>query len=142
MAQAPDNSINLSEVILDLDEITNIAHPCWEYIQPNPSIHELFDEYNQLFFDGILEFEVDIDWSSLENYNSGETVPAEKTKKGRRMTIVLNENILRNRMRHEIIETLIVRIIVQFNNLPCTKKLNESIFFIARNDSRILDQNE
>lgn len=112
MAQALDNSINLSEVILDLDEITNIAHPCWEYLQPNPSIHELFDEYNQLFFGGILEFEVDIDWRpSLKKHNAGETNLARRRG---RTSIDLNENILRNRMRHEIIETLIVRVIVQF----------------------------
>lgn len=143
-AQSLDKSIDLSKVILDLDEITNIGHPYWEFLDPNTSIQELFEEFNQLFFDGILEFEVELDWSTSLKNHAGETHPAKSTQRGR-MSINLNEDILRNRIRREVIETLIVRnIIIQFNNLQFDRERKTLMnrYFTARNDSRILDQNE
>lgn len=146
MAQepAPEKSIDLSKVVLDLDEITNIGHPFWEFLDPNPSIQDLFDEFNQLFFDGILEFEVELDWSTSLKDHAGETHPAKSTQRGK-ISINLNEKILRNRIRREVIETLIVRIIIQFNNMQFDRRKRKTLmnrYFTARNDSRILDQNE
>ncbi|XP_055296873.1 DNA-dependent metalloprotease SPRTN-like [Sitodiplosis mosellana] len=109
MATSLNHSVNMSEVILDLDKVTNIGHPCWELLQPNPDIHEMFDEYNNLFFGGILNFRVVLDWHSLPGNaatNAGATKPPENVRNGR-MSISLNKNLLVVRSRRETIEILL-----------------------------------
>lgn len=101
MAALPD-SFDFSNTILDLDDVSNIGHPCWEFLDPNPDIQHLFKRFNDLFFDGILHNRVNLKWLHFDNNNAAVTVPSDK------MHIYLNINLLKNRLRKEIIEQLLV----------------------------------
>lgn len=121
MATSLDYSMVLSEVTLDLDDISNIGHPCWELLDPNPNIIKLFNEYNHLLFDGILENRVENRWleekfATDENKSTaGETL---KSYIYGRMVISLNSKLLRKRTRRDTIEILIVCIYcIHYNNL-------------------------
>lgn len=107
---AHNQSFNYSEVILDLDEITNVGHPCWELLQPSPNVYQLFDEFNQRFFTGILDFRVDIDWCPLRGHNkdcAGLTELPHKVRNNK-ILITLNEKLLGLQSRRETIEILLV----------------------------------
>lgn len=102
MAVHPD----FSKVVLDLDHVGNIGHPCWEFLDPNPNIQHLFKRFNDLFFDGILHNRVDIKWLHFHDKCAGLTMPPQLP--GDKMHIYLNINVLKNRLRKEIIEQLLV----------------------------------
>lgn len=97
-------------VILDLDLIENIAHPFWEFLDPNPDIDQLFNRFNELFFDGTFTDEqrnsVTLQWfNNTRGSLAARTWPAKKTQP---IKIDFNERILSRVLRKEIIETLIV----------------------------------
>lgn len=97
-------------VILDLDSIENIAHPFWEILDPNPDIYELFDRFNRLLFDGTFTDEhrksVTLNWfKNARGQLAGETRPSNSK---RPIEIRMNERILKDVLRKEVIETLIV----------------------------------
>lgn len=105
------DSFDFSNTVLDLDDVTNISHPCWEFLDPNPDIQILFKKFNNLFFDGILCNRVEVKWTHLMNKsagNAGETWPSQLPDNT--IYIYLNINLLRNRLRKEIIEQLLVGI--------------------------------
>lgn len=102
MAVHPD----FSKVVLDLDHVGNIGHPCWEFLDPNPNIQHLFKRFNDFFFDGILHNRVDIKWLHFHDKCAGLTMPPQLP--GDKMHIYLNINVLKNRLRKEIIEQLLV----------------------------------
>lgn len=104
------DSFDFSNCVLDLDDISNIGHPCWEFLDPNPNIQHLFNRFNDLFFDGILYNRVYLKWMHFNDKNNeknaGETV--QQDYPGDKMFIYLNINLLENRLRKEIIEQLLV----------------------------------
>lgn len=102
-------ALDLSEKILDLDEIGNIGHPCWELLQPNPDVHELFSKFNEIFFNGVLESRVNLDWIiDMDGNVAGESYTHEFSDVNHRMKINLNEVLLSTRSRRETIEILLV----------------------------------
>lgn len=106
---ASQNASDLSSVILDLDDPSNIGHPCWEYLDRNPNIRKLFNTFNNLFFDRILCNRVDLKWcTSMSRRIAGETHPPSINKKDD-IRILLNPNLLEKRLRRENIEQLLVR---------------------------------
>lgn len=105
MAVYPD-PFNFSKVVLDLDHVGNIGHPYWEFLDPNPNVQHLFKRFNDLFFDGILHNRVDIKWLHFHDKCAGLTMPPQLP--GDKMHIYLNINVLKNRLRKEIIEQLLV----------------------------------
>lgn len=109
MAAIPD-SLDFTNIVLDLDHVSNIGHPCWEFLDPNPNIQHLFKRLNVLFFDGVLHNRVNVKWlyfNEKNAKNAGETM--ESQRPGDKMYIYLNINILKNRSRKEIVEQLLVR---------------------------------
>lgn len=107
---AHNQSFDYSEVILDLDEITNIGHPCWEMLQPTPDVYQLFDEFNQRFFTGVLDFHVDIAWKPFRGNNTLTAGLTEIKNIRENILISLNETLLGWQSRRETIEILLVRI--------------------------------
>lgn len=108
MASFPD-PFDFSSCILDLDHVSNIGHPCWEFLDPNPNVQHLFNRFNDLFFDGILHNRVDVRWLHFNKPNkmcAGLTIPPQLP--GDQIHIYLNINLLRNRLRKEIVEQLLV----------------------------------
>lgn len=68
-------------VILDLDSVENIAHPFWEFLDPSPDIHQLFNRFNELFFGGIFtdeERKVTLQWYEKRNQVAAQTWPGRK----------------------------------------------------------------
>lgn len=107
MATSLDTSVDLSAVILDLDSIQNIGHPCLEMLQPNPDVYKLFEYFNEIFFDGILKYRVNLEWlENIEESSAGKSYLPEEGEN--RMRIILNSKLMRNRSRKDIIETLLV----------------------------------
>lgn len=107
---AHNQSFDYSKVILDLDEITNVGHPCWELLQPTPDIYHLFDEFNQRFFSGVLDLQVDIVWLRMSGefkHTAGATYPQRKENHNK-ILIELNEKMLGLQSRRESIEILLV----------------------------------
>lgn len=99
------DSFDFCNTVLDLDDVSNIGHPCWEFLDPNPNIQYLFKRFNDLFFDGVLHNRVNLKWLHFNNFNAGETMPTvDKTY------IYLNINLLKNRLRKETSEQLLVKI--------------------------------
>lgn len=116
------DSFDFCNTVLDLDDVSNIGHPCWEVLDPNPDIHHLFKRFNDLFFDGILYNRVNLKWLHFHNDNVGETYLREK------IHIHLNINLLKNRLRKEIIEQLLVGTCCSHNKQLCMLK-KISIYF-------------
>lgn len=109
MAAHP-GSFDFSKIVLDLDQVSNIGHPCWEFLDPNPNIQHLFKRFNDLFFYGTLHNRVDIKWLHFHDKCAGLTMPVQPL--GDKMHIYLNINVLKSRLRKEIIEQLLVRVSV------------------------------
>lgn len=103
---ALSDSLDFSDTVLDLDDVSNIGHPCWEYLDPNPDVQQLFKRFNDLFFDGVCRNRVNVKWIHLDNDNAGETFPPQNPDN--KVHIYLNINLLRNRLRKEIVEQLLV----------------------------------
>lgn len=110
LKMSTSQSDNLSGVVLDLNDISNIGHPCWELLDPCPDIYVMFDELGKLFFDGKLELNVDMQWLGMYMKESlaGESFPPRRDRGNGRMIINLNEKLLCRRSRRETIEILIV----------------------------------
>lgn len=90
-----------------ISQIPSEGHPCWELLDPNPSIFKLFDEFNQLFFAGVLDYRVDVEWSVPADGEVSKT----DARNGKRL-IILNPERFLHRSRRELIEILIVCVIV------------------------------
>lgn len=107
MAEAFD----YSAVILDLDALRNIGHPCWEFLQPLdlPLINKLSEKFNNILFEGLCDHR-SIGLEVLGKY-AGETLPPAHNPRDsldRFNTINLNKELSGSLLRKEIIETLIV----------------------------------
>lgn len=98
--------VDYSNTVLDLDNLSNIGHPCWEFFDPNPDIQQIFNRFNNLFFDGVLRNRVILEWGTVSNKCAGGTWLPQSL--GGKIFIVLNESLLRKRLRKEIIEQLLV----------------------------------
>lgn len=96
-------------VTLDLDSVENIGHPYWEVLDPTPHPQQLFDRFNKLFFDGQFNDEqrakISLKWIEKRGEMAAQTWPANKRKPIR---IELNEKQLKQVLRKEIVETIIV----------------------------------
>lgn len=116
-------------VILDLDSVENIAHPFWEFLDPNPDIHQLFNRFNNLFFDGTFtdehKLKVNLQWfTNKRGPIAAQTWPA-NTKRPCR--IEMNERILKTVLRREIIETLIVSQMLRHVDLVINPMRNSNV---------------
>lgn len=111
MATSLDNSFDSSEIVLDLDDVSNTGHPILEILDPNPNVHQLHKKYSKIFFDGLLDDDVDLKWvSKLSGSCAACTYPYQKNVHGNSsIRIHLNEELMRKRLRREIIEILLVR---------------------------------
>lgn len=116
-ALVQSHSVDYSGTVLDLDDLSNIGHPCWEFFDPNPNIHKKFIKFNNLFFEGVLHNRVILEWGTVTENSAGETKSPKKVgnkhhddHNDRKIRIILNESILRHRLRQEIIEQLLVNI--------------------------------
>lgn len=98
-------------ITIDLNEINNIGHPCWEFIDPNPNINQLFKRFHELFFNDATDLSkhVQLEWRDSLKYRKsvGETYPPDH-RSGNKIQIHLNKVLLQNRLRKEIIEQLLV----------------------------------
>lgn len=146
MATSLDYSTNLSGVVLDLDLVSNVGHPCWEVLDPNPNIIKLFRKYNKLFFDNVLEYRADVGWAFLtdkEEYTAGLTKSPPRNRLYGKIQINLNENVLKNRSRRELVEILIVCIRLSDQN-PCfiCNSTHTHTQISAWNDSRLFESHE
>lgn len=92
-------------MVLDLDDVKNIVHPCWELLRPNPDIVQLFDYFNDTFFRGILRHRVILDWIEMDGEDAGQSKHIEANN---RIKIDLNKKLLRIHSRKSIIEILLV----------------------------------
>lgn len=110
MAASHNESVDYSNVTLDLYEIKNIGHPLWEFYDVHPDIIHLFNKFNDLFFNGILANRVDIEWmADLVGGSAGETYPADRLRNNR-ISLRLNKNLLERCLRKDLIEIFLVSV--------------------------------
>lgn len=112
MAAALEQSFNYREVILDLDRLSNLGHPCWEFLQPLDlvKINNLFKRFNKKFFNNLLE-QRSIGLEELGKM-AGVTIPPVRTSRRTFSTINLNKDLGQSMLRRELIETLLVCITI------------------------------
>lgn len=111
MATCSNNQNNnqvQTDLVLDLNDVSNIGHPYFEHIDPKPDIHKLFNRFHKMFFDDVNDFPslVKLEWCNDLRNSTGEAHLA--SQRSDRISILLNKNLLRNRLRKEIIEQLLV----------------------------------
>lgn len=148
MASPPD-VFDFSEVILNLDQPDNIGHPCWEWLLPSLNIvyiYKLFAKYNEIFFDGVLARRVEVVFEQNMERNAGQTIPPGKEQADQKIIIQLNEEMVPEMLRKEVIETLLASAMQSLIiNENCRSHLKTNVngcryfSFTARNDSRIFD---
>lgn len=114
-------SVDFSDVVLDLDDVSCIGHPCWEFLDPNPDIQQLTKRFNKLFFRGILHNSINLKWMYLNNKCAGETRQPQNSADDK-IHIYLNVKLMKDRLRKEIVEQLLVGLFTLrflFEHLKC-----------------------
>lgn len=113
-----------------MNSTLNLVHPSWEFEDPTPDIHTLFDKFNEKFFFKKLA-SVELEWSK-KMYSCAGICYSRRNNYGMSCTIRLSEPLLKLRSRKELLETLLVNwyplkyvIIIIIKNS----------FFSARDDS-------
>lgn len=92
---------------IDLNAINNIVHPQWELSDPNPDLRELFTRFNGLFFENIIPSTITIKWNKRLKVTAG-------FFDSKLIEIQLSERIFKNRLRKDIVHTLLVNIPIIF----------------------------
>eukprot|EP01135_Chromosphaera_perkinsii_P000463 Nk52_evm17s96 gene=Nk52_evmTU17s96 len=88
----------------------NLVGAEWELLDPNPDIYSLFEEYNRLFFDGLL-CGIEVKWSPRMTLCAG---VCSFEGRGGLCSIRLSKPLLSLRPRKDLVETLLHEMIHAF----------------------------
>ncbi|XP_031627622.1 sprT-like domain-containing protein Spartan [Contarinia nasturtii] len=112
---------DISNEILNLDDITNIGHPFWQEIDRSPNIQLLCSEFDKVFFERKLEHRVDLRWGICESKSTA----GEATWKDGNIKIRLNEVLLSGKSRRTIVEILLHEMIHAYLMITNTENIND-----------------